>query len=282
MSVLSKLRRKAVVKPPITTLHGVPGVGKTTFASVSPSPVFLCIEDGMGLIDQPSLDLTKGPDGHLHLAFDQVMKALEELYFGGDEFSTVVIDSMTALEPMIVAKVCKLNNWANIEAPGFGKGHVAVDLEWKRFFDAVRMLRDDKNKLIVLIAHSKVVRFENPETDVGYDRYEIKLHKNAAAALMEASDNVFFCNYRVSATKTDAGFGKRLTRGLGRGQRMFYTQEMPAFLAKNRYGLPRSLDLDIGYQGLIDIITGKIPMPEEGDVAPITEPANATTTTAKE
>ena len=263
MSVLSKLRRRAVVKPPITTLHGIPGVGKSTFSSMSPNPVFLCTEDGMGLIDVPSLDLTRGTNGEFHLAFDQVMLALEEIYTGGDEFQTVIVDSMTALEPMIHAKACADGKWNTLSDAGYGKGIVAADLLWKRFFDGVRALRDDKGKFVVLIAHSRVVRFENPETDTGYDRYEIKLHKNAAASLMELSDNVFFCNYRVAAVKTDAGFGKKLTRGVGRGQRLFYTQEMPAFLAKNRYSLPNSLDMDMGYGGLLDIISGKIPMPSE-------------------
>ena len=266
-SVLSKLRRVAVVKPPITLLDGVPGVGKTTFSSKAPNPVFICTEDGMGLIQAPSLDLSKAPDGDSGKSFDLVMQALEELYIDGDEFSTVVVDSLTALEPMIWAKVCADNRWANIEEPGFGKGYVAVDLQWRRFHEGIRALRDDKNKIIILIAHSKVVRFENPETDSGYDRYEIKLHKSAAAACMEMSDNVFFCNYRVNTVSKDAGFGKKLTRGTGRGQRLFYTQEMPAFLAKNRYGLPKSLDMDIGFDGLLDIIAGKIPMPVDAEIS---------------
>ena len=264
-SALSRLRRQAVVKPPITLLMGVPGVGKTTFASRAPNPVFLCAEDGMGLIQAPSLDLSKAPEGEASKSFDLVMQALEELYVDGDEFSTVIVDSLTALEPMIWAKVCADNGWATIETPGFGKGYVAVDLQWRRYHEGIRALRDDKNKIIVQIAHSKVVRFENPETDAGYDRYEIKLHKSAAAACMEMSDNVFFCNYRVNTVSKDAGFGKKLTRGTGRGQRLFYTQEMPAFLAKNRYGLPRSLDMDIGFDGLLDIIAGKIPMPEDAE-----------------
>jgi hypothetical protein len=35
-----------------------------------------------------------------------------------------------------------------------------------------------------------------------------------------------------------------VTRALGRGERVIHTAERPAFLAKNRYGLPDTLDLD--------------------------------------
>jgi hypothetical protein len=44
--------------------------------------------------------------------------------------------------------------------------------------------------------------------------------------------------------KSDAGFNKKAVRGVGVGDRLLYTTERPAFLAKNRFGLPDSLTLD--------------------------------------
>ncbi len=35
-----------------------------------------------------------------------------------------------------------------------------------------------------------------------------------------------------------------VTRALGSGERVLYTAERPAFLAKNRYGLPETLPLE--------------------------------------
>ena len=66
----------------------------------------------------------------------------------------------------------------------------------------------------------------------------------AAALLQEHSDIVLFANYRVSTVKADVGFNKKVTRALGSGERVLYTEERPAFLAKNRYGLPDVLPLD--------------------------------------
>ena len=49
---------------------------------------------------------------------------------------------------------------------------------------------------------------------------------------------MLFANYRISTVKADVGFNKKLTRALGSGERVLHTAERPAFLAKNRYGLP--------------------------------------------
>jgi len=55
---------------------------------------------------------------------------------------------------------------------------------------------------------------------------------------------VLFANFKVNTTKTDAGFNKKVTRGVGSGQRVIYTEERAAFLAKNRHRLPPELPLD--------------------------------------
>jgi AAA domain len=103
-------------------------------------------------------------------------------------------------------------------------------------------LRDDRGMGVIILAHSEIHRFEAPDTEP-YDRYQPKLHKGASAILQEAMDCVLFCNYRVNTVKTDAGFNKRIVRGVGSGERLIYTVERPAFLAKNRWSLPDSLPL---------------------------------------
>ena len=48
------LRSTTALTPPRILLHGVAGIGKTTFAAGADEPVFLCTEDGLGTT----------PDGH--------------------------------------------------------------------------------------------------------------------------------------------------------------------------------------------------------------------------
>jgi len=96
--------------------------------------------------------------------------------------------------------------------------------------------------VIIQIAHTDIKRFDSPEHEP-YDRYVIKLQTRASALLQEHSDVVLFANYQISVAKSDVGFNKKVTRALGSGARAMHTEERPAFLAKNRYGLPDTLPL---------------------------------------
>jgi len=231
---LANVRSGASVSPPLCMIYGTHGVGKTSFAASAPNPIFIQTEDGLGMIDVPTFGLLK--------TYDQVMQAIGALYTEDNEYKTVVLDSADHLEPIIWGQACKDNNWANIEAPGYGRGYVAALDLWRTLIDGLRALRDERSMTVILIAHAKIERFESPETEA-YDRYSPKMHKGASALLQEAMDAVLFANYRVSTVKSDAGFGKKTTRAVGGGDRILYTEERPAYLAKQRYNLPPSIPM---------------------------------------
>ena len=232
---LASLKSTTALAPPRILIHGVAGVGKTTFASRSDRPVFVATEDGLGMLKVPHFPLAR--------SFDDVMEALAALYTEPHDYKTVVVDSVDWLEPLVWARACKDNGWGSIEEPGYGKGYVAALDLWRQYLDGLNALRDERGMTVIQIAHTDIKRFDSPEHEP-YDRYVIKLHARAAALLQEHSDVVLFANYRISTVKSDVGFNKKVTRALGSGERVLYTAERPAFLAKNRYGLPDVLPLD--------------------------------------
>ncbi|UPT53094.1 AAA domain protein [Synechococcus phage Yong-M3-232] len=233
---LKSLNRLSAPKPPRIVLYGVHGIGKNTFASAAPKPVLINIEDG-----QPSeTPIDAFPRAQ---SFADVMGALTALCSEEHDFETAVVDSLDWLEPMVWRETCSRNQWTDIEAPGFGKGYIAALDVWRDYFDAINFLRDEKGMAIIQTAHAQITRFDSPETEP-YDRYGIKLQKRASELVQEHADMVLFANFKVSTTKTDAGFNKKVTRGVGGGQRVIYTEERPAFLAKNRHRLPPELPLD--------------------------------------
>jgi AAA domain len=229
---LASLNRTTALKPPRTLIHGVHGVGKTTFAAGAPDPVFILTEDGLGTLEVPHF-----PPARI---FDEVMQALAALYTEEHTFRTLVVDSVDWLEPLIHARVCKDQGWSSIEDAGYGKGYVHALGLWRQYIEGLNALRDDKGMTVVQIAHTDIKRFDSPESEP-YDRYVLKLHSKASALLQEHSDIVLFANYRISTVKADVGFNKKVTRALGSGERLLHTAERPAFLAKNRYGLPDPL-----------------------------------------
>ena len=232
---LASLQRTTAVAPPRLLVHGVAGVGKTTFAAGADRAVIIPTEDGLGALEAEHFPLAR--------SFGEVMEALAALYSENHEFRTVVVDSVDWLEPLVWKAVCQQEGWASIEEPGYGKGYVAALDLWRQYLDGLNALRDERGMTVVQIAHTDIKRFDSPEHEP-YDRYVIKLHARAAALLQEHSDVVLFANYRISTVKSDVGFNKKVTRALGSGERVLYTAERPAFLAKNRYGLPDMLPLD--------------------------------------
>jgi hypothetical protein len=232
---LASLRRSTALQPPRILMHGVAGIGKSTFAAKADAPVFITTEDGLGKLQVPHFPLAT--------SYADVSEALEALRTEEHDFRTVVIDSVDWLEPLIWAEACKRNNWPTIEFPGFGKGYAEAVNIWREYIDKLNALRDEKGMAVLQIAHTDIKRFDSPEHEP-YDRYIIKLQARAAALLQEHSDVVLFANYQISITKADVGFSKKVARALGTGKRVMHTEERPAFLAKNRYELPETLPLD--------------------------------------
>lgn len=216
-------------------LHGTHGIGKSTFGSKATSPIFIPTEDGLG-----EIDCNRFP---LMLSFDNVIAAVSELYSKEHNFQTCVVDSLDWLERLIHKKVCDTRNVNNIEDIGYAKGYVFALDYWKRFLEGLSALRDTRNMTIILLAHTKIERFENPETD-SYDRYVPRLHKLASAMVQEWCDEVFFASYKVHTKKTDEGFNRKRTQGIGTGERILRTTERPAHVAKNRLNLPDELPLE--------------------------------------
>jgi len=55
---------------------------------------------------------------------------------------------------------------------------------------------------------------------------------------------MMFANQQYSTVKSDVGFNQKVTRAVGTGNRVLYTQERPGWQAKSRWSLPDTLPLD--------------------------------------
>jgi len=231
---ISHLKRIKATEPPRCLIYGPPGMGKTTLASEWPEPVFLQVEDGT-----PG-DLELSSFGRLS-SYDDVMDAIGSLYTEDHDRRTIVIDSLDKLEPLVWAKCCTENNWPNVEAPGYGKGYVTVDNYWRDMIEGVNALRRDKNMGVIYIAHSTINTVDDPMTQ-SYSRFDIRLHKRAVGIFQDEVDAIFFLNQDVTLKQDE----KKRVRADGGGNRWLYAAPRPAFVAKNRYGIPDKLMFERG------------------------------------
>ena len=242
MSLLSKVTKGLQTLPRRVMLYGVHGIGKSTFGAMAPNPVFIQTEDGLANIDASRFPLSE--------SFDDVMAAVMALYTEDHDYQTVVVDSADWLEQLIWKEVVRRRpttergrDVTSIEDYGFAKGYTYALEPWREVLDGLNALRNERGMMVILIAHAKIERFENPETDA-YDRYSPRLNKHASALLQEWCDEVLFATYKVHTKQTDEGFDKTRTRGIGTGDRIIRTTERPAHMAKNRMDLPEEMPLE--------------------------------------
>lgn len=235
MSKLSTVYRGIVNAPRRVMLYGTHGIGKSTFAAQSPHPIFIQTEDGLG-----GIDCAKFP---LALYFKDVLEAIAELYMEDHPYQTVVIDSLDWLERLIFTEVCQRREVENIEDIGYAKGYIyALDL-WREIQAGLEALRDKKNMMVILLAHYKIEKFDNPAGD-SYNYFCPQINKHASAVIQQWCDEVLFATYKVHTTQTEEGFKRKKTRGIGTGERIIKTTERPYHLAKNRLNLPDEIELN--------------------------------------
>jgi hypothetical protein len=229
-SMLGAVTRGPTQQPFRVLGFGPEGVGKSTFGAGAPAPIFLGTEDGTG-----QLDVARFPEPQ---SWDEALDAIRELVREPHKYGTLVIDTLDWLEPLVWRHVCARDRKANIEAYGYGKGYVAALDEWRVMLAELERLRRAKQMHVVLLAHSLVKTYKNPEGD-DYDRYSLKIHEKAGGLLKEWCDAVLFANYKTHVLKDGAR-----AKGYDGNTRVVHTERRAAWDAKNRFGLPLELPLD--------------------------------------
>lgn len=237
---LASIQSGPRAQPPRIVLYGPHGCGKTTFAAQSPQPVFICTEDGMGTLETPAFPLAT--------CVTDVLDAMGSLYSEAHEFSTVVLDSADWLDAMIQAEVRA--NFSDKDL-SYGKDALLCADRWRDVLDGLNALRGARKMTTIMVAHCEIKRFDPPDSD-SYERYQPKLQARASAVVQEWADMVLFANWRTFVKTELVGTGKQQTikKALSAGERLLHTGEKPAYLAKNRYGLPDTLPFT--WQALMD------------------------------
>lgn len=241
---LSSIKHGPDLKPPRIFLYAVEGIGKTTFAASAPAPIFIQTEDGLGSIDAARFPMVE--------TIDNVRQAIGVLYNDPHDFQTVVLDSADWLEQIIAREIEAKHDAKEL---AYGKGALKQAEVWQELLAGFNALRNDRGMSVILIGHSQIKRFDSPETEP-YDRYSPKLQERSNALLREWADAVLFANYSVVVKSTEVGFKKEVSRGITTGERLLYTTEKPAYMAKNRYALPDSLPLS--WDALSNAIAGGV------------------------
>ena len=215
-------------------IYGTEGIGKSTLAAQFPDPLFIDTEGSTSNMDVKRMDKPT--------SWTMLMNQIAFVKANPTVCKTLVIDTIDWAESLAIESVCSMHGKRGIEDFGYGNGYTYVREEMGRLLDKLQELVDIGIN-VVLTAHSQLRKFEQPDEDGAYDRYELKLGKKTssqtAPVVKEWCDLLLFCNYKTVVMTSETK--KKKAQG---GKRVMYTTHHPAWDAKNRHGLPDELPMD--------------------------------------
>jgi hypothetical protein len=241
---LASISKGKAKRAPRVVLAGTQKIGKSTWAAGAPDAIFLPIRGEEG-IDE--IDAAKFPVAQ---SLADVMSAMETLYTEPHDFQTLIIDSLSTLEPLIWDATCAAHGLqpGQIEQVlgGFGKGYIESLKWWGDLLGGLDALRETRGMGCVLITHVKVKAFNDPLAAAPYDQYQIDLQEKAAHKLERWADATLFANRKaiaqVAAKKGKGANAVEVVHAKTDGVRRVYTEKTPAHPGGTRYrGMPYEL-----------------------------------------
>lgn len=250
--LLSTVKRGRVSAPICILLYAADGVGKTTFAANAPEPIFLCAESGTN-----QFDVARLPEPE---SWTDVLSMVDQLIDEPHDFKTLAVDSLSWLEPIVHAHVCKKARKESMSAFDFGKGFVAAYEEFRFLVAKLEQLRRKRAMNIVLLSHAHTANIKNP-AGADYGIITPKLHERVDGLFREWVEAVLYAEFHTFEVSGDAKRAKVISDGA----RVMHTEHRGAFRAKNRYNLPLTLPLD--WSAFADAVAAGAP----ADPAKLTE-----------
>lgn len=232
MSILSKIKSGRTPRAQKVVIYAPEGFGKSTLASLFPNPLFLDVEESTA---QMSVNRLSREDLPTMGSVEQALAAIEK----EKPCDTLVIDTVDWLEAMALEAMIRDANSdkiTGIEDFGYGKGYTMIKERMTLLLARIDSLIQCGIN-VVLLAHSKVVKFEPPDGAGPFDRYELKLSKQVAPLIKEWADMLLFGNWRVQVKERDKNESGAQYKAVGGRDRQMHCNRTAAWDAKNRHGM---------------------------------------------
>ncbi|HIV19445.1 MAG TPA: ATP-binding protein [Candidatus Merdivicinus intestinigallinarum] len=232
-------------------LYGPEGIGKSTFASQMPDPVFIDTEGSTKKLNVRRMDKPQ--------SFAMLLEQVRYIRQNPTVCKTLVIDTADWAEMLCIRDLCAKNKKTGIEDFGYGKGYVYLAEDFGKLLNELEEVVNSGIH-VLLTAHAAMRKFEQPDEMGQYDRWEMKLGKKTAPLLKEWADMVLFANYKTITVKT----AENKVKAQG-GSRVMYTTHHPCWDAKNRDGLPEELPFE--FAQIAHLLGGTVENPVDKIIA---------------
>ena len=258
-TVSTKVPKKT---PPRIVIHGMGDVGKTSFAAQFPKPFFLQSPGETGLETLISTGQLK-PVARVEKpveTWNELLDWIDELFVGEHDYKTLVLDTASGCCRLLHEHICKTEyngDWGPKGMAHYQHGFKECTPIWHQFLFTLDKLRLKRGMTIVLLMHSDIKNFKNPQ-GADYDRYTPDMLKDDWNRTFGWADAVLFMNFVVETEKASANDAKKIVTG--GSERAFFAENAGAYDAKGgRYGLPPVITLPNNpadaYKHFISIVT---------------------------
>ena len=245
-------------RPVKILIYGTEGIGKSTFASKFPKPVFIDLEGGTHYLNVDRVDGV--------LDWTELLSTVAEI--STSNYKTLVIDTADWAERLAIQYICNKYSKAGIEEFGYGAGYTYLVEEFGKLIKNLdRAIAHGIN--VVILAHATLRTITLPEEQGSYDHWELKLNtkttNKVAPLVKEWADMVLFMNYKTMLVEDKAANMGTKKKAVG-GKRVMYTTHTTFCDAKNRFGLANELPLE--YEQIASLIPSGEELPSTLDEIP--------------
>ncbi len=222
-------------------LQGVEKIGKTTFSAYAPSPIFIETRGETGL--ETLIDANRLPEvPHFPevQTWQELLACLDSLTNDEHKYRTLVIDTINGAERLCHEEVCRRdfnNDNTDRGFMGYMRGYEVALADWRQMLSMLDTLREVRRMSILLLSHTRVKTFKNPE-GADYDRWTPDMHDKTWGLTHKWADAILFLNYE---TFVDEANPKKKGKASSSQTRIMYTERHAAYDAGNRFGLPSEI-----------------------------------------
>ena len=265
---------KPKTKPPMITIVGTPGTGKTTLGAMFPNALLVMSEDGASVFDswdeeaKPSVlprlpKASKDEVGNLRSTRETLLSIMDELIGTDHGFTTLVVDSITSLD-MLFGHEIALRDGVNTVADasgGFHKGYAEVASWHAEFVYKCEQLRAVKRMGIVFLAHTGIKKIRNrPDAAADYSVFSMDMDNQSLSIYTSQCDAVLYLVKEefIQGNETNRkGQTTKLGRLVQTGERKLITTgdgQVGYINAKNRYNMPAEIPVEHGSNPILQYV----------------------------
>jgi len=273
MSFLSKAA-KPKARPPMISIVGSPGTGKTSLGAMFPQSIMLMAEDGASVFENWDDDAkpavlprlpkaSKDEVGNLRSTRENLLAIMDELISTDHEYKTLVVDSITSLDTLFGHEIA-LRDGVNTVADasgGFHKGYTEVASWHADFVYKCEQLRAVKKMGIVFLAHTGIKKIRNrPDSAADYSVFSMDMDNQALSIYTSQCDAVLYLVKEefVQGSETNRkGQTTKYGRLMQTGERKLITTgdgQVGYINAKNRYNMPAEIPVEMGSNPIIKYV----------------------------